>query len=323
MLIVSVASVILFGASANSAEIDSITHVINTDGEVIDTGEERYFETGVWTDAPFTGYNNLPVRISTEAGNSVLWRTPVSQIGHKYELYFWKSVTAEGDTQATVKGTSFTESATIKVDFSKGYADWQRIGVLNLPDTLFSLEVTPGDIGKVLPVCAFKYVLSNDEEYNIDRIFDINSNLMVLMKDCRTALYNHEYMEIPDVAPVIINDRTMLPIRFISENMGLKVEWNSSEKSVAITDKEHTVIFFTENQKYIVDGEEKLTDRPPVILNNRTLVPMRALAEALGKKVLWEDNGVILLGDTVDVMENRKEAFYSSVIKVFPEKFLK
>ena len=304
-----------------TAEINSTSHTVNTDGEIVDITASQYAETGEWTDADFTGYDNLPVRISSQSNASVLWKEPVSQTGHKYEVYFWHCVVPNGDKAATVKTTSFTETATIEVDFSRGYSDWVRVGVLNLPDTLFSFEVTPSGDGGVVPVCAYKYVLTNDDEYYIDRIFDINSDLMVLMKDTYTALYNHQYSEIPDIAPTIVNDRTMLPIRFISENMGAEVIWNESDRSVNITYNDHNIVFYIDSTEYIVDGEQKITDQPPIIMNDRTMIPIRAFSEALGKQVSWNDNGVILIGDTVNIEENNEEQFYASVMNVFPQKY--
>jgi len=38
-----------------------------------------------------------------------------------------------------------------------------------------------------------------------------------------------------DVKPIIINDRTMLPLRFVAENLGCKVDWNATTRTITIT----------------------------------------------------------------------------------------
>ena len=57
-----------------------------------------------------------------------------------------------------------------------------------------------------------------------------------LTVDSKTAYYNNNSTEL-DVAPVIVNGRTMLPVRFIAENFGFDVDWNSDSKTITISEK--------------------------------------------------------------------------------------
>ncbi len=90
-----------------------------------------------------------------------------------------------------------------------------------------------------------------------------------------------------DAAPVIINNRTMLPIRMIAETLGAGVEWNQAEKSVLITRDAITIKLIVGQNKAYVNGEEKALDAASFILNSRTYLPLRFIAENLNAGVTW------------------------------------
>ena len=90
-----------------------------------------------------------------------------------------------------------------------------------------------------------------------------------------------------DVAPIIRNDRTMLPARFVAEALGASVEWDEAAQKVTIT-KENTVIEITIGSNIaFVNGMEVLLDSPAFIENSRTYLPLRFIAENLGAEVEW------------------------------------
>ena len=85
-----------------------------------------------------------------------------------------------------------------------------------------------------------------------------------------------------DAAPVIRNDRTLVPIRIITEALGGKVDWNGAAKEVtlSINDKEIKMTIGKMLEKYGV---------APVIIDGRTFVPVRFVADELGANVAWDD----------------------------------
>lgn len=92
-----------------------------------------------------------------------------------------------------------------------------------------------------------------------------------------------------DVPPQIINDRTMVPMRTIFEALGAQVDWNQDTKTVVST-KGDTIIKLTiDKDTMYVNDTEVVLDSPACIINNRTLVPVRAISEALSCGVLWDD----------------------------------
>jgi len=90
-----------------------------------------------------------------------------------------------------------------------------------------------------------------------------------------------------DVAPRIINDRTMVPMRAIFEALGADVYWEDSTKTVTGVKNNKTVVLQVGNSVMINNGAETVLDTPPVIAEGRTLVPVRAIAEGLNARVSW------------------------------------
>ena len=103
------------------------------------------------------------------------------------------------------------------------------------------------------------------------------------------SVYVNNSMVNFDSQPAIMADRTLVPIRAIFEKMGAVVEWNDALKTVRAT-REDTVIEIPINSKVIkVNGVEKQTDVPAVILQSRTLVPVRVISESFGAEVTWNE----------------------------------
>ncbi|MBA1336576.1 MAG: hypothetical protein HPY66_3011 [Firmicutes bacterium] len=85
-----------------------------------------------------------------------------------------------------------------------------------------------------------------------------------------------------DVPPSIIDDRTMVPARFVAESMGADVEWNGKTSTVRITLGEK-VLNLVIGQRDEAAG----LDVPARIVEGRTMVPVRYISEALGASVNW------------------------------------
>ncbi len=95
----------------------------------------------------------------------------------------------------------------------------------------------------------------------------------------------------PNVVPVILPPgRTFVPIRFISEAFGAKVEWDGETRSVRIFLEAKDVRITLQIDNVIARvGQETVTlDAPPQILNGRTFVPLRFIAEAFGADIQWD-----------------------------------
>ncbi|WP_253287612.1 stalk domain-containing protein [Anaerotignum sp. MSJ-24] len=89
-----------------------------------------------------------------------------------------------------------------------------------------------------------------------------------------------------DVAPVIVNERTMLPARFVAEALGAKVLWDSNTRTVSIIGENAIAITIGSDTAY-VNGVAVKLDSPAFIADDRTYLPLRFIAENLGADVEW------------------------------------
>jgi N-acetylmuramoyl-L-alanine amidase len=94
----------------------------------------------------------------------------------------------------------------------------------------------------------------------------------------------------PDVPPLLVHDRTMVPIRIISEELGAKVDWDLAQQKVHISNEASDITMWVGKSTAKVNGKDKTLDAPPLLKNDRTLVPIRFVAEAMGTTVGWEQN---------------------------------
>jgi hypothetical protein len=108
---------------------------------------------------------------------------------------------------------------------------------------------------------------------------------------------NGNYIE-TDVAPFIENDRTLVPIRVVSETLGYKVDWVEETKEVIITSIGKTMVLIIDNPNSTVGGKTVSLDVAPKLVNSRTFVPIRFIAEEFGQKVDWDnDNRTVIVGE--------------------------
>ena len=94
-----------------------------------------------------------------------------------------------------------------------------------------------------------------------------------------------------DAAPVIKNDRTMLPVRFVAEAFGAVVAWDGETSTATITGADGVVIRITIGAATAQVGDKTIAlDSPAYIdpASNRTYLPVRVVAEALGAEVSWD-----------------------------------
>jgi len=85
-----------------------------------------------------------------------------------------------------------------------------------------------------------------------------------------------------DVAPQIIDSRTMVPLRAIFNALGADIEWNDETRTVISVRYDVSVILQIDNDVMVVDGRDITLDVAPMIIDGRTLVPVRAIAESFG-----------------------------------------
>lgn len=98
--------------------------------------------------------------------------------------------------------------------------------------------------------------------------------------------FDGKYIEFDDVKPRIVNDRTMVPLRFLSESLGYTVYWNGDTRVIVLKKDDRHIRLQIGNPEVVGDVEMTL-DSVPYIENDRTLVPIRFVVEAFDYNVTW------------------------------------
>lgn len=171
-----------------------------------------------------------------------------------------------------------------------------------------------------------KSSIKNDSDF--DNIRD-NEEYKKLMEI--SVVFGGELVEF-DVAPLIIDGRTLLPVRKVFECMGAEVTYDDITRT-AIAQKNETEIRITIDDKIAkVNGEDKELDVPAMVLNGRTLVPVRFVGESLNAEVEWDgenevvhimmppEHGTVNLSAVETVL---KEKMVVSVVDgIYPEPYM-
>lgn len=91
-----------------------------------------------------------------------------------------------------------------------------------------------------------------------------------------------------DTNATIINGRTLVPMRAAGEAVGAEVNWDQATSTATATKDGKTATFTLNSTTYSINGEEKTTDTAPILVMNRTMLPLRVFAEAFNAEVTWD-----------------------------------
>lgn len=128
------------------------------------------------------------------------------------------------------------------------------------------------------------------------KIFKFSLAILLLITCLVTTIFangisvtlNGVKIDFADQEPTIVEGRTLVPLRAIFEALGASVEWDGATSTVT-SQKDSTTISLTIGSNVLYrNGEAKTLDVPAQIMNGRTMVPARAVAEAYGVKVDWD-----------------------------------
>ena len=108
---------------------------------------------------------------------------------------------------------------------------------------------------------------------------------------------NGEIVRIPfgDQQSIIVDGRTLVPLRAVMEALGFEVGWETtSQNRVTLIKLEFDISFTIGSRIMIVNGNNVSLDVPAQLINGRTMVPLRAISEATGMEVRWDDENLIV-----------------------------
>lgn len=106
-----------------------------------------------------------------------------------------------------------------------------------------------------------------------------------------------------DVEPQMIDDRTMVPVRAIFTALGANVDWDELTNTVTSSKGDINISLTIDDKTLYKNGEAIELDVPAKLVDDRTLVPVRAISEAYGCQVDWNNglNTVVIISDLSNV----------------------
>lgn len=93
----------------------------------------------------------------------------------------------------------------------------------------------------------------------------------------------------PDQKPVIVNDRTLVPARGVFEQMGYEVDWEDATSTAIVKSGNLSIRIPVGQNILLVNDKEIEIDVPAQLINSRTMLPLRAISQALGMTVDWDE----------------------------------
>ena len=119
-----------------------------------------------------------------------------------------------------------------------------------------------------------------------------------------------------DVAPVIIDGRTLVPVAAISQSLNSNVDWDAPSKTATITRNGSIIKLQLGNKNAIVNGNNIGLDVPAQAIKGRTMVPVGFIAQAFGEKVNWDPKTktVLISSDITPVATNRVKVKVTRVV---------
>lgn len=293
----ALAALLLISGSASAADIfdKSKAYTVSSDGMIFDTESSEYSEEGEWTESG-VGFMERKKRTSSGGGSAAVWNGVRPGDNGYYEVYVWRNVVEGGDKRAYIEwfatGSSNGKSY---MDCSEGKSGWQYVGTCNTSDLVFKLEVRSSGEG-VLPVSCFRLVKTDKDAY-VNYQDNRLKNVVILRVDSDSAVIGGEPVDMDMGKAVVVNSRTMVPLRFVMQALGAEVGWNDTAKSAQISANGVSAEFVVGANSFTVNGEVKSLDSPAYIEDGRTMIPLRAVSEGFGKYVYWDDSGVVLIAE--------------------------
>ncbi|MDQ0254698.1 SpoIID/LytB domain protein [Evansella vedderi] len=116
---------------------------------------------------------------------------------------------------------------------------------------------------------------------------------ILLTINSKTARVNGQNVRMLE-APFLNNGRTLVPLRFVSEQLGANVHWNGTNRTITITDLDNRLVLRDNSRSVTVNGRNETIDVAPQIIRGTTFVPLRFISEQLNGTVHWNPTARIV-----------------------------
>ncbi|MBQ9134246.1 MAG: copper amine oxidase N-terminal domain-containing protein, partial [Clostridia bacterium] len=122
----------------------------------------------------------------------------------------------------------------------------------------------------------------------VNYVSAISSGVELKMTLGKTAYTLNGETKTMDVAPIIRNERTMLPVRYVAEALGAEIAWDGATSTATLKTADTEIKITVGAKDATVNGKSVALDSPAFIENDRTYMPVRFVAETLGGTVAWD-----------------------------------
>ena len=211
----------------------------------------------------FIKYRETPEKIVLEFGRDV-YNIATEVKFNVYAMYGNKKVNITNDVYIYPYDAN-------KIDISKGTLKFKEPGNYNLLFEFQGLRETISITG--LNSNAFNYITDKrpDNYVNV-KVYD-------------------QYIDFSSINqwPIIENDRTMVPLRAVFEVLNCNVKWEESSKSAVVEYGSTKIIIPANSTTAYINGKANSLDVPAKIVNDRIMIPLRFVSEAIEKTVIWDD----------------------------------
>ncbi len=206
--------------------------------------------------------------------------------GIETEITYERILPKVVDVDGTYFWTSSQNGDVTTVEFSKDGVYWAG----------FEMPENIGDIQRIYPVgdrlivqSGAYYHASTPPTYVSFDKQEVYSMVEEALADEQAYVKLNNTILGFDQPPVIENDRMLVPMRFLFEQMGEEVGWENETQTATVMGKNDVVSFSIDNTAATVNGAEKTMDVPARLINDKTMIPLRFLSEELGYTVEWDD----------------------------------
>lgn len=257
----------------------------------LEHSENGFTSEGAWQSSGVSGYNGKK-SLFVYAGSDAFAEFELTAPDNgTYEVNFFKVYHKNSAKSANVyfkhNGKITEKSVDLTIE-----GGWEPLGMVTLKK---GEKVTVGinsKNGGLLRVSAA--ALFTDDSITL-------KNVLVLKPGNHKAYTNGKKLPIDknnhNIHPKIINSRTMVPIRFIAESLGANVSYVDETREIVIKMDKNEVKLTVDSDVMKLNGNTIKLDAPACLEDGRTLVPVRAISEGLGKKVSYLSSGFVIIGD--------------------------
>jgi len=128
----------------------------------------------------------------------------------------------------------------------------------------------------------------------------------VLASSGVTVEINGQRVNFEDQPPIIIDGRTLVPVRGVFEMLGYSVEWEQSTSTATLSSAANTILITVGSPVFINNGRAHNLDVPAQVINGRTMIPLRAVVESVGLSLGWNEQTqtIAVSTPTADITTN-------------------